>query len=263
MASYCHSHPFTFPLIPLSYMIILLISLKSIPRVNSIDSFPSCSKQFNCGNLTNVGFPFWGGGRAEGCGYPEFYLNCTENLPYITFNNITYLVKEVHPQNHTLKIAFKELCPAPFPSNTTDILDGNLFDYVSGYQNLTLLYGCNETVAKGRKGYFECPIHGVADRYAYPVLGNWDSSPWHCTYGLVARVRSTFTVSEFANFQAKMKDGFEVKWLVGVDCDQCQRFGGVCGYNLKSKQTTCNYADAKSPQGMSKILQQVVIAIFI
>ncbi|KAI4352197.1 hypothetical protein L6164_006470 [Bauhinia variegata] len=260
--------PSSFPSMPLSYMIILFILLNVISSVHTFDYFSSCANQFSCGDLRNVGFPFWGDGRPEGCGYPDLYLKCTGNLTYITIKNISYLVKEVHPEKNTLKIARAEyskgLCPSQFLNTNTDVIDHNLFDYLSGYQNLTLFYGCNVGFPWKILGLFDCPVNGVADTHAYPLLGAWVPIGGFCKYSVVVPVPSTFTVADLANLQAigeAVKDGFEVKWTVGAkECNECLQSGGVCGYVYDLNKPTCYCkgsdsgsrvcdADAKAPQG--------------
>ncbi|KAI4346908.1 hypothetical protein L6164_007771 [Bauhinia variegata] len=258
MASHCHSHPSLFPLLPLSCIIILLISLNMTPYVKSLDYFSSCSKPFSCGNVRNVGFPFWGGGRADGCGYPGLQLNCTGNSAYISINNITYLVKEVDPESSTLKIVRVEFmkgpCPDGFRNSGINILDHNLFDYIPGYQNLTLLYGCNVGAASNLLRRLDCPL------YVYLFVGFMDPIPEYCKYSVVVPVHSMVDLANSQEIGEALKDGFEVKWIVGIEeCDRCQQSGGVCGYDSKLNQPTCYCKGSVSgSRNLSRIIPDAV-----
>jgi hypothetical protein len=60
--------------------IIFLVSVEVPVSLCSYDWYPSCNNRFNCGNITDVGYPFRGDGRPDGCGHPDLKLNCWKNI---------------------------------------------------------------------------------------------------------------------------------------------------------------------------------------
>ncbi|PQQ16571.1 LEAF RUST 10 DISEASE-RESISTANCE LOCUS RECEPTOR-LIKE PROTEIN KINASE-like 2.7 [Prunus yedoensis var. nudiflora] len=70
----------------------------NIPLATSFDGYTSCSNKFNCGEITNVGFPFWGYGRPESCGYPELNLTCSKNVTTIGIIGVQYRVLKINQE---------------------------------------------------------------------------------------------------------------------------------------------------------------------
>ncbi|PQQ12724.1 LEAF RUST 10 DISEASE-RESISTANCE LOCUS RECEPTOR-LIKE PROTEIN KINASE-like 2.7 [Prunus yedoensis var. nudiflora] len=113
----------------------------NIPLASSFDWYTSCSNKFNCGEITNVGFPFWGYGRPEGCGYPELNLTCSENVTTIGIMGVQYRVLKINQEaEETLKLVrddyYDKICSPKFGDAK---LNSNLFDYVSGSVDVALL----------------------------------------------------------------------------------------------------------------------------
>uniref|UniRef100_A0A2N9EP05 Wall-associated receptor kinase galacturonan-binding domain-containing protein n=1 Tax=Fagus sylvatica TaxID=28930 RepID=A0A2N9EP05_FAGSY len=99
---------------------------------------------FSCGNINNIGFPFWGGIRPDGCGHRGLELNCDKNnVTIIKIRDVTYSVLNVNLNTQMLTITREDylsgFCSPNFVNTT---LDPTLFDFSLGYQNLTLAYGC-------------------------------------------------------------------------------------------------------------------------
>ncbi|THG16622.1 hypothetical protein TEA_025974 [Camellia sinensis var. sinensis] len=67
-----HLHP--SPPSSLFFMITLIFILIHIPLfVHATDEqFLNCSKTFQCANMQNIDYPFWGGNRPDYCGHPGF-----------------------------------------------------------------------------------------------------------------------------------------------------------------------------------------------
>ncbi|KAF2282693.1 hypothetical protein GH714_043710 [Hevea brasiliensis] len=123
------------------------------------DFHASCNiSQYVCGSIA-AGFPFWGKDRPDICGIPGLELKCKNDTPTIEIKDGMYRVLEIDEQSQTLRIARKDymdgLCQ-PQLKNTT--LDPQLFEYVPGYKNLTIIYGC--------------PIPGVPALFNYLISGS-------------------------------------------------------------------------------------------
>ncbi|PNX87326.1 receptor-like protein kinase [Trifolium pratense] len=244
---------------------IILLKLIQIPLY--LSSNEGCENLFTCGNITNIGFPFWGANRPKECGYPLLNLTCIKNISYITINDVEYQVLEANPDLQTLRItredSFQEgLCP---PKHVSTTLDTDLFVYGSNYINLTLFYGCPPSITfPSHSGQFQCHSNGYSDDIVYTWFGpNIGPLAFPCQDNMTVPVsNSLFDISNFAKIQSAIKDGFVVRWIAGIeDCVKCQNSGGFCGYDWISKQPTCHcrdqscsnsVPDSNAPPGMSK-----------
>ncbi|XP_061337380.1 LEAF RUST 10 DISEASE-RESISTANCE LOCUS RECEPTOR-LIKE PROTEIN KINASE-like 1.3 [Gastrolobium bilobum] len=201
---------------------------------------------YNCGKLRNISFPFWGEDRPNECGHPLLHLNCTNDQTYISINDIKYKVLDANQDNQTLRIArvdyLQDLCPLKF-LNTT--LDPELFVYGPNYTNITFFYGCHESnpFLNFSPGRFPCTMNiGSINVYVYTQFEALGPSML-CNTSVVVPVQVTLSLLDIGNvtkIQGALTDGFEVRWIAGVvECEDCKKSGGVCGYDLNSNQATC------------------------
>ncbi|KAI9128109.1 hypothetical protein K1719_001102 [Acacia pycnantha] len=209
------------------------------------DSYTACSTLYNCGKIENVGFPFWGQGRPEGCGYPELKLNCSEGLTFITIRSVTYLVLDSDPGQRILTLArfdyMQNLCPNLL-LNTS--FDPQLFENLSETKNLTLLYGC-PSVPSIYPSQFSCPKIGFVNPFVFVLWDNNPQTSMLCSTSVIVPVQaptSEVDIRVSSIVLGMLKDGFQIKWIAGiVECDECQKRGGVCGYDWGSNKTICYY----------------------
>ncbi|KAB1211236.1 hypothetical protein CJ030_MR6G021574 [Morella rubra] len=205
------------------------------------DLSSSCSHMFNCGKINNVGFPFWGVNRPRGCGYPGLELNCESSVTTIDIMNVTYRVLAVNPDTKTLKISREDyltgICSPDF-ANTT--LDPTLFDFGSGYQNLTLAYGCAASWIS-LLGQFTCPspMNGTV-QINLGVYG-----PGECEVSVFVPIPTNtidvLKIWTLPTLEQVIRDGFEVTWKVDTAaCSRdCRGSKGACGYDLQMNRPTC------------------------
>lgn len=265
-------HPFLLPLI------VILFSFR-IPICFSSDWYNSCGEYFNCGNIINVGFPFWGGGtRPNRCGYPDLELSCEDNVTAIIHSmGIKYHILEMNQETHIMRIAredfLQEICMQKF-QNTT--LNFKLFDYAPGSHNLTVLYGCPAphfyTVNPSQ---FTCRITGTNDTYSYPVKGSIGPSGCYASV-VVPVVKSSAAQIGNQSLSQIIGKGFEATYKVegGKLCAKCEASKGRCGFDLSKNQTSCLCADgsvghkscsASATPGLRRTLSKskiVIIASF-
>ncbi|XP_054787707.1 LEAF RUST 10 DISEASE-RESISTANCE LOCUS RECEPTOR-LIKE PROTEIN KINASE-like 1.3 isoform X3 [Prosopis cineraria] len=224
------------------------ITLSLLPRISSYsitnDYHKACSARYDCGKISNVGFPFWGHGRPEGCGYPDLYLNCSEGSTFITIQRVRYLVLEANPDQHILRIVRFEdysqnLCPNQLVSTSLDPL---VFENVPETKYLTFLYGC-PLIPSISYLQLPCRKNGFGNPFGYVVLDHIPEIFASCSASVVVPVEvSPSEIDSFASsiVQGILNKGFRVKWIAGIaECAECQRTGGVCGYDLGSNQPTC------------------------
>ncbi|XLT56059.1 hypothetical protein HN873_048663 [Arachis hypogaea] len=105
----------------LPHLIFFLIMIQIPPYLSSNDdNYRGCANApYDCGEINNIGFPFWGGNRPKQCGHPLLQLNCDSDhgfTTYIIIKSMRYQVLEAYPENQTMKIArvdyFEGLCPS-------------------------------------------------------------------------------------------------------------------------------------------------------
>lgn len=245
MSSYLSSSPAPVFLVLFAFMILI-----EIPPSQSSELHSSCSELFSCGNIKDVGYPFWGGSRASGCGYPDLQLTCENNTTAkVMIANVSYLVLGVYPQTQVLSIARQDysngLCSPQF-TNTT--IDPKFYDLVAGYINFTLIYGCPSYGITNIPGQFNCSIDGIAFKGGYTLPGA--HGPAACSKSVVIPVSQALIadVGNSSNSLAKiLLKGFEIRLNVDdAACGECMRSKGVCGYDFSMHQTTCYCANRSS-----------------
>lgn len=243
-----------FPPIPILQYITLLILIQTPSYLSSNDKYTDCASLYDCGKITNIGFPFWGENRPKGCGHPLLHLNCHNSITYITIKDVEYQVLEAIPDNQILRMArvdyFQGLCPSKF-LNTS--LDPELFVYNSEDKNLTLFYGClGSNDFPSFSGHVNCFLNGTSDEYFYTQFGA-QGPPVFCTTSVVVPVSiSLQNINDFTYIQEAIREGFSVRWIAGIEeCVECEKSGGVCGYDWSSNQTTC-YCRDQSTDSVTK-----------
>ncbi|KAL0450029.1 UNVERIFIED_CONTAM: LEAF RUST 10 DISEASE-RESISTANCE LOCUS RECEPTOR-LIKE PROTEIN KINASE-like 2.4 [Sesamum latifolium] len=220
---------------------LTLPSFLNLPPVLGVPNEPytSCGAPFNCGKISGVGYPFWGGGRPEECGHPALKLNCENGTTTtIQMKNVKYRVLDLNQGTKILKIArddlSRSLCPQEF-TNTT--LDPALFEYASGYVNLTLLYGCR-ALDFPVPYQFDCPVKGVSERNGYVQFAAELSGVCHASVVVPVSYTSFLDLKGLAE---AVGQGFEVRFKVGSGgaCRECESSGGRCGYDVAGKEFVC------------------------
>jgi len=242
----------------LHHSVIFLLLIQIPPCSSSNDSYSNCANPINCGKIRNMSFPFWGGNRPKECGLMQ--LTCKNDTSYITIKDVLYQVLEANPDSHTLKITRQDywidLCQ---PTHISTTLDSQLYVYESLYKNLTLSYDCALFPT-----YIPC--NGVlGGTSVYTQFGSL--SPESCKTSVVVPVPLSFMeINSFIQVYHAIKEGFVVRWIIGVEeCDKCEKSGGVCGFDDSSQQTCycregpCpNFSpDTQASSGTSKFIQNL------
>ncbi|KAK6255745.1 hypothetical protein SCA6_017050 [Theobroma cacao] len=239
--------------------LILLIAPKS--AFANDGNYSSCSTRFRCGNI-DTGYPFWGLERPEDCGYPGFWLNCSDDVPEITIMSVTYQVLDIESGTRNLRLArtdYSEDVCVQHLRNTT--LTTGVFEYNSNTQNMTLYYGCRPlanipTLPKGLSSQFQCEINETGN-VGYYVTRNITESSFGELANLISTslgscndsvtvpvLKSEVEVVEdnrtTESLIKALKVGFELRWFANDSfCDSCIGSGGQCGYNQDSREFLC------------------------
>nr|XP_048328549.1 LEAF RUST 10 DISEASE-RESISTANCE LOCUS RECEPTOR-LIKE PROTEIN KINASE-like 2.8 [Ziziphus jujuba var. spinosa] len=247
------------PFLRLSFSWLLLV----FPPCSSMDVYGDCSNRFNCGNITDVEYPFWGEGRPSHCGHPDLKLSCHHgSLTTIKIKQVTYNVLQINEKTQILKISrddlFDGFCSPKFPNTTFDP-DEDLFEYAPVSQQFTILYDCpSSTTPKTRAevtpgtaaaiytrndctcAYLDCPS-GSAYKSAFMVTEPQAAS--QCNLTLIVGVLRSYVNGDMGNLskmEEAMRQGFAVKYKVDSGaCRECTESGGSCGYNWTTNQSIC------------------------
>jgi hypothetical protein len=101
---------------------------------------------YNCGNITNISYPFWGQNRLLPCGagYP-FQLYCHKNITTtIQLSSQNFTVLDINTEEHTIKLQktklYKDLCSPQFDEY---FLPPTLFNLLPTLKNITVYYNCS------------------------------------------------------------------------------------------------------------------------
>ncbi|KAL3525483.1 hypothetical protein ACH5RR_013855 [Cinchona calisaya] len=224
--------------------IILLIFFNKFTSIlcNNTEWYTSCGNSFSCGGISGVDYPFWGGNRPQECGHPGLELTCDNYTPIIQIMDVEYRVLEINPDTQILRItrqifSTNNICPEKLVNTT---LDSNLFEYPSGYVNLTIQFGCpllNVPVPY----QLSCNINGITYQNSYVVPGV--QGPGTCQASIFFPIQSTAFggINEgLSNLGRMIDQGFEVRWKVdSAQCNECKNSNGSCGFDLIKNQFTC------------------------
>ncbi|OAY57122.2 LEAF RUST 10 DISEASE-RESISTANCE LOCUS RECEPTOR-LIKE PROTEIN KINASE-like 1.3 isoform X2 [Manihot esculenta] len=247
--------------------IITIVFLCPPPSVLASDAqYQNCSTTFRCGNITNIGYPFWGSNRPDYCGNPNFLLNCTEQAAEITIKNLTYQVLEIDSQAKYLKVARKDyigdICPNLLINTTLDFVH---FSYASDdIRNITLYYGCSTsftpTTIPWISTQFTCDLNGSSSKGFYStrnidlsnstiinLLGSCNNSVIvPATQSAVETLENNITEE---NLVIALEKGFGLQWEANNPvCETCTLSGGTCGYNTTTNSFACYCTDQPADQ---------------
>ncbi|MED6162692.1 hypothetical protein PIB30_072979 [Stylosanthes scabra] len=227
--------------------LLLLINTLMIPSLSQqplSNRYSVCTQHpYNCGTLSIVSYPFWGGDRPSYCGGGnQFNLVCETGLTTsIQITSQKFQVIFIDTVENKMRMM-------PMPQEEHDFcsmkLDFNLtspsFWYSETVQNITIFYDCPSGISN-----FTCPsslpnhennnnnsnnvifYEGVEEQVLkeHPKLKE-------CGRNL--RVASdedvmnpTVTVDNQI-FEA-LNRGFHVEYRIPKECKRCMRSGGVCG----------------------------------
>ncbi|GKV16747.1 hypothetical protein SLEP1_g27343 [Rubroshorea leprosula] len=254
-------HPLHLPW-SFSFFIIITFVLIHAPKfASSVDErYVNCSGTFACGNIENIGYPFWGSDRPDYCGFPEFQLNCGDSIPEITIMSAKYHVLGINNESRLLTLARADYLDNPCPTsliNTT--LNRDLFEFTPDTQEINLYYRCPQITNQeiGSIINFTCNVNATtfSSVYLYSNLSEITG------VGLIAastcgdRVVLAANRSEIQSVEASpnpsgknlveaLEKGFGLQWNANNSlCDRCRGSGGQCGYNTDTDTFSCYCSD--------------------
>ncbi|KAH7845846.1 hypothetical protein Vadar_006658 [Vaccinium darrowii] len=235
-----------FSICHLSFLVLILIL---VPTSSGSDNeqYTSCRRPFECANIRNLSYPFWGGSRPQYCGHPNFGLNCTNQAPQITINSIPYRVLSIDYPTKTLTVARAEFWNNPCPSPTTlyknATLDGAPFAYSNDSQDMIILFGCQALPGVTLDNQFSCTNDGTTTAsYFIITSGGGEVSNGFgtfipgCNSSVVVRFNQTAALGladarpSYIYVKRVLDSGFGLRWDANDPiCSGCAQSGGVCG----------------------------------
>ncbi|KAL0381405.1 UNVERIFIED_CONTAM: LEAF RUST 10 DISEASE-RESISTANCE LOCUS RECEPTOR-LIKE PROTEIN KINASE-like 2.1 [Sesamum angustifolium] len=131
---------------PSQVLFLTLLALATLlPLPGSYSQQDMCSDSFQCANITNITYPFWGGSQPQACGLRGFQLlNCDGHFPLLYISPLMYRVLEFDFSNQTLKVARQDLLGDACPTTVynTTLQDPYHFAPDSNDLNITLFFDC-------------------------------------------------------------------------------------------------------------------------
>ncbi|GMN70390.1 hypothetical protein TIFTF001_039433 [Ficus carica] len=173
------------PFLLIFLLIIFIFSAFPSSRCEEDANFRVCDLPYECGNVKNLSFPFWGDNRPQSCGHPGFELRCERGeYPVMDINEVEYRVLNVSKENFMITLAGSDLWDSPCspgPVNTA-FTPPPFFNYTQGVVNLTLFYHCPKVDLFPYN--FSCPGRNVRDN-SYYHKGDFvnDNSPFLNEFG--------------------------------------------------------------------------------
>ncbi|KAL9148254.1 hypothetical protein ABFS82_12G029800 [Erythranthe guttata] len=213
---------------------IFLLSIYFLPGFFCQTIQSKCGEDpFNCGSITYITYPFWGGNRPAACGRPGFELICRGgDVPMLKISpSLSYRVEEIDFTANTLRVAREDLwnttCPEILQNTTIDIV-GRRFEYSpeSKDENVTLYFDCDHDAVSGYWNSFVCRDGrvGVFVVAAQPPSSAAEPPP-ACKKNIYVPVsqaaarslRNLTIASSVSVLQKALTSGFSIRWSVDVN----------------------------------------------
>lgn len=238
-------------------VIIIILTLINIPKsfCQNQQYYVTCGEPFRCGGQ-NFRYPFWGGGgiRPISCGYPGFELSCQDGSPsiaFLQFESVRYRILRISGSRQSLTVArddlWNDICPRFIHETAFNYTN---FRYSSGFQNVTLYYGCSLPIPNfPRQPYqFDCPGNNTGNDNStgfYSTLG-MNPSGVECSRSISVPINQS-AIQNLVNsmaLESTLREGFDIEWEANnAACDECTRSGGRCGHNSSTAAFVCFCSD--------------------
>ncbi|CAI9758404.1 unnamed protein product [Fraxinus pennsylvanica] len=230
-----------------SIIIFCYLKRQLVPAILSADDarYLQCGRQFQCGGMKNISYPFWGDPQPYYCGLPEFKLGCQGQFPTLKILSQTFRVLIIDHDNQVLRLTrldvYNNTCPSAFMNTTISYL----FSYTPNFGNLTMFFGCSSISTALASNKFLCYENGTLVENGYFTIGSipTDRELGNCTTCITVPVLQTAVNAlrnNLTSIDRVLNDGFEVHWITDdAACTECAGSGGRCGYNSSYFKPIC------------------------
>ncbi|GAB2298816.1 hypothetical protein Dimus_032894 [Dionaea muscipula] len=265
----------------ITFMIILIIQYLQQPLyAHQSSNYEICrDNTINCGNLGNLGYPFYDGKtRPQYCGYPGFEISCPgpatiitcigrpvtvtcqgrpvtvtcqglatfpcQDLTTITIMSQTYYVANITPTTHILTVARDDYYTSGCPPSLENIaINSTLFTYAPTDENITFFYNCAQALTAG----LSTPCNLASGKqitgyfFTESMLALSSQAADGCSSNLsVPVLESAIAGLNQQSLVSTLQQGFELEWFADDEsCAVCTAGGGECGYDWTSNKFAC------------------------
>ncbi|KAL6139788.1 hypothetical protein ACLB2K_058090 [Fragaria x ananassa] len=211
--------------------------------------YANCSQAINCGDISNISYPFWGVNRPNYCGQPSFKIKCQDNVPMINMRNINFRILEMNSSStaRAVKVARNDyrgtICPPTYVNTNVNF---SLFNYGSGLQNISFYYGCNTSSNPTMVNAFVC---NSSVTVSYLTQSQTSKLPYDpvvtgaCQSEVLIPVFETAALAIESN-TTTIQEAIDGGFVLGLKidngpCNSCEASGGKCGMNTSNGEFMC------------------------
>ncbi|ESR55845.1 hypothetical protein CICLE_v10024395mg [Citrus x clementina] len=208
----------------------------------------SCNSSHSCGDLQDIGYPFWGSNiRPQYCGRQGFELQCHDNdYATIRIGHQSFRVLEINNTNPMMRIVIADYIGRDcLESIRKSSISDPLFNYAEKVRNLSLFYDCSaDSSSQLGKNNYGCTSEGGVVIRSFYTIDNYDDSRLpnlsnSCSRVIKVPIQPTrpniLYLTEGKLIEA-LNQGFEVRYVADdMRCSTCtsSQSGGICGSNQK------------------------------
>ncbi|KAG6752913.1 hypothetical protein POTOM_042954 [Populus tomentosa] len=233
----------------ITIFLVLILASASYGKDDNKD-YTDCKKHFNCGVLSNLSYPFWGGDRPEVCGHKGFELKCEEDhFPIVPSGTLEFRLFRLDQSSRlmTLQLVNSQdyICPSRTLPNSSTERDIHVFGYDLNLKNLNLLYNCKDpssrsALEQNRISSSYCSEYSGSSFYggddileSSSGLNRTQCSIW---FKIPIPVESFRRLTgDRPDLKQVLGEEFSVSYKYDQGpsiCDGCMASKGICGTNL-------------------------------
>ncbi|XP_058722466.1 LEAF RUST 10 DISEASE-RESISTANCE LOCUS RECEPTOR-LIKE PROTEIN KINASE-like 2.4 isoform X2 [Vicia villosa] len=238
---------FFFLLLIITFFTQLSHSLPQPQLPQTLNSYSTCKEQsYNCGDITNVFYPFWGQNTSTYCGAGSlFYLNSNKNVTTILLFSQNFTVLDINTEKYTIKLKRTDLSQNLCSPQFDDIgfSSSPLFHYLPQVKIIYIYFNCPSTFSQ------LLPIDSICgyQNQAFDSTHYDDNLSRDCERHIQVPAGEDFS-TEKNYFQrdellSGLDKGFEVNYNVSGECLACLgNQEGDCRFkNINDFESSCYY----------------------
>ncbi|XP_061350614.1 LEAF RUST 10 DISEASE-RESISTANCE LOCUS RECEPTOR-LIKE PROTEIN KINASE-like 2.3 [Gastrolobium bilobum] len=243
----------------ISFIFLLTTLLQSHSKVEDT-KYSVCSRPYNCGEVSNISYPFWGQNRPHYCGSTEqLKLNCEANQDTsFQFDTQNFRVLRIDTLSKTMRLVRTDLVYDDCSSDLTNTsLSSKIFEFPEDVHNITIFYGCptgfslggnNFTCKDDTKYRIAGAQFGFYVKMTESLLQQYPELETCATriHVLVYREIPLDSDGGIDSLRKAAANGFDVFYNIADDgeCTSCMESKGACGTNDTAKdQFSCHCPD--------------------